>query len=161
LDIIFNPNIKKIAFLFVFNLILAYVVSVFWEYFFASSFAWLIDDIIHEFSSLKLTLSQANVFGNYLPFYSNGSTSDVGYVHIILTYGLLFFIALMVFYFEIIFYKIKNRHIRLILFVIYIIGSFKTALVIGRGFWELFIFFAYVSTIEPVSKDENKKIMIS
>jgi len=126
-----NLTIALITFFLLFHLINKF------EPTFLEPYFWLKDDILHEIKALNTQLENISLFGNRLPPYNNNSISDVGYEHILLTYGIIGLFILTFYYIHFIFRLTKK--LRIIFFIVLFVGSFKTNLFTPT----LFLFFTH------------------
>lgn len=105
------------------------------------SYLWLKDDVAGEINALATQINYFNLFGNRLPSYQNNSLSDVGYEHILLTYGFTGLFLILSYYLVLVLKS--QKPIRTILAIVIFIGSFKTNLFTPSLFLILFHFLIY------------------
>lgn len=110
------------------------------------SYLWLKDDVAGEINALTAQINYFNLFGNRLPSYQNNSLSDVGYEHILLTYGFTGLFLILSYYLVLVLKS--QKPIKTILAIIIFIGSFKTNLFTPSLFLIFFHFLIY--TYNPV-----------
>lgn len=108
-----------------FAIIIAIVISNYNPLIF-QSYLWLKDDLASEINGLVTQIKYFNLFGNRLPSYQNNSLSDVGYEHILLTYGFTGLFLILSYYLVLVLKSQKS--IKTIMFIVIFIGSFKTNL---------------------------------
>lgn len=117
--------------------------------YFFESYLWLKDDLIKEYTAISSQLYNINLFGNRLPSYYNNSLGDVGYEHILLTYGYCGLFLILTYY---LFFILKSRKfIRIILAIVIFAGSFKTNLFTPSFFLMFFHIIAFSNRQVKVS----------